>query len=154
MAGKAKRGRHDIYGEKVKARFDEIAKWCQIGTTNKEIIELLGISTSAFYRYLEAHSELRELLKSNRRAPVQEIKAALYRRATGFTYEETTTVEDSDGYSKTTTVRKQALPDPASAMILLKHWAKEEGWTNDPQALELRKQELELRKQQAEREDW
>jgi hypothetical protein len=149
-----KRGRHNIYDEKVKARFAEIARWCEIGATDKEIIELLGISTSAFYRYKSDKDEFRELLKSSRRRPVMEIKAALYRRATGFVYEESTTTEDSDGYSKTTTVRKQALPDPASAMILLKHWAKDEGWTNDPQQLELRKEELELRKKQAESEDW
>lgn len=49
---------------------------------------------------------------------------------------------------------KAALPDPASAMILLKHWAKDEGWTSDPQQLELRKQELELKKKQIEMEDW
>ena len=147
-------GRQDKYASHVKARFDEIRKWCEIGATDKEIIKLLGISTSAFYRYKERQSEFRELLKDSRRVPVLEIKAALYRRATGFVYEETTTTEDSDGYSKTVTVRKQALPDPASAMILLKHWAKDEGWTNDPQQLEIKRQELELRKQQAEREDW
>lgn len=149
-----KTGRRDKYETHVRARFDEIRRWCEIGTTDKEIISLLGISTSAFYRYKERHGEFRELLKDSRRVPVMEIKAALYRRATGFVYEESTTVEDSDGYSKTTTTRKQALPDPASAMILLKHWAKDEGWTNDPAQLEIRKQELELRREHMEKEDW
>ncbi len=144
----------DKYYTHVLPRFDEIRKWCEIGTTDKEIISLLGVSTSAFYRYKDNHREFRELLKESRRVPVMEIKAALYRRATGFTYEEVTTVEDSDGYSKTTKVKKQALPDPASAMILLKHWAKDEGWTNDPAQLEIRKQELQLKREQAEREDW
>ena len=144
----------DKYRSHVLPRFDEIRKWCEIGTTDKEIISLLGVSTSAFYRYKDKHREFSELLKESRRVPVMEIKAALFKRATGFVYEETTTTEDSDGYSKTVTVRKHALPDPASAMILLKHWARDEGWTNDPQQLELRKQELELRKKQEERDDW
>lgn len=144
----------DKYFTHVRPRFDEIRKWCEIGTTDKEIISLLGVSTSAFYRYKDKYREFRELLKESRRVPVMEIKAALYRRATGFTYEESTTVEDSDGYSKTTTTIKQALPDPASAMILLKHWAKDEGWTNDPAQLEVRKQELQLRKEHMERDDW
>ena len=149
-----KTGRRDKYETHVKARFDEIRRWCEIGATDKEIIEMLGISTSAFYAYQNKHGEFLELLKSSRKKPVLEIKAALYKRATGFTYEETTTTEDSDGYSKTTTVRKKALPDPASAMILLKHWAKDEGWTNDPAQLEIRKQELQLKREQAEKEDW
>ena len=55
---------------------------------------------------------------------------------------------------RTEIYEKQALPDPASAMILLKHWARDEGWTNDPATLELRKQELELKKQKQEEEDW
>lgn len=144
----------DKYYTHVLPRFDEIRKWCEIGATDKEIISLLGVSTSAFYRYKDKHREFRELLKESRRVPVMEIKAALYRRATGFTYEEVTRVEDSEGYSKVTKVKKHALPDPASAMILLKHWAKDEGWTNDPAQLEIRKQELQLKREQAEREDW
>lgn len=149
-----KTGRRGKYDTHVKARFKEIAQWCEIGATDKEIIEMLGISTSAFYDYKQRHSEFSELLKRSRRKPVMEIKAALYRRAVGFTYEEVReTYSDKDGRVRTT-ITKPALPDPASAMILLKHWAKEEGWTNDPQQLEIRKQELELRKVQAERDDW
>lgn len=154
MARKTNRGRRGKYETHVLPRFEEIAHWCEIGTSDKDITEMLGISSSTFYDYQQKHAEFSELIKRSRKKPVLEIKNALYRRATGFVYEETTTVEDSDGYSKTTTVRKQALPDPASAMILLKHWAKDEGWTNDPAALELRKQELELKREQAEKEDW
>lgn len=149
-----KTGRRDKYETHVKARFDEIRRWCEIGATDKEIIEMLGISTSAFYAYQNKHSEFMELLKSSRKKPVMEIKAALYRRAVGFTYEEVReTYSDKDGLVRTT-ITKPALPDPASAMILLKHWAKDEGWTNDPAQLEIRRQELELRKEQAARDDW
>lgn len=152
--GKTRRGRKNLYETHVKARFAEIATWAEIGATDKEIIELLGISTSVFYKYMSQHDELKELLKTSRRKPVMDIKAALYRRATGFVYKEVTKVEDSDGYTKKTTVEKHALPDPASAMILLKHWAKDEGWTNDPAMLELRKKEYELKKEQAENGNW
>lgn len=154
MASKSNRGRKGKYETHVLPRFEEIRKWCEIGTSDKDISEMLGISSSTFYDYQHKYGEFSELIKRSRKRPVMEIKNALYRRATGFAYEEVTTVEDSDGYSKTTTVRKQALPDPASAMILLKHWAKDEGWTNDPQQLELKKQEIEIRREQAERDDW
>ena len=149
-----RRGRKPTYEDKVKARFDEIAKWCELGATDKEIIELLGIATSTFYDYKNRHPEFSELLKRSRRKPVMEIKAALYRRALGFSYDERTRTEDNDGHTKTTTVTKTALPDPASAMILLKHWAKDEGWTNDPQLLRLKREELELRKRSVEADLW
>lgn len=77
-----------------------------------------------------------------------EIKAALFKRAVGFQYEESEEIRDSDGGWRKRTVKKTALPDPASAMILLKHWAPEEGWTNDPAMLEIRKRELELKEKQ------
>ena len=46
------------------------------------------------------------------------------------------------------------LPDPASALILLKHWDKETEWTQDPATLKVKKQELELKKKRIENEVW
>ena len=45
--------------------------------------------------------------------------------------------------------KRYCMPDPASCMILLKHWAKDEGWTNDPATLALRKKELEIKEREA-----
>lgn len=141
-------GRKSVYESKVKARFGEIANWCSIGASEKEIIELLGISRDTFYSYKRKHAEFSDLLKRARKKPAMEIKAALFKRAVGFQYEESEEIRDSDGGWRQRTVRKTALPDPASAMILLKHWAPEEGWTNDPAMLEIRKRELELKEKQ------
>lgn len=142
------RGRKSVYESKVKARFREIENWCSIGACEKEIIELLGISKDTFYSYKRNYAEFSDLLKRARKKPVMEIKAALFKRAIGFQYEESEEITDSDGGWRRRTVKKTALPDPASAMILLKHWAPEEGWTNDPAMLEIRKQELELKAKQ------
>lgn len=150
----ARQGRKSKYESSVKARFDDIKRWCESGATDKEIIEMLGISTSTFYDYLSKHGEFSELLKSSRKVPVREIKAALYRRATGFQYVDVQEIEEDGAIIRRIRNVKTALPDPASAMILLKHWAKDEGWTNDPQALEIRKQELELKQRQIEEGTW
>ena len=143
-------GRKNKYESEVKPRFDEIERWCNIGATDAEIVQNLGISKDTFYSYKKKHPEFSELIKRARKRPVLEIKAALYKRAIGFQYEETETITDNEGFSRTRKVVKTALPDPASAMILLKHWAKDEGWTNDPAMLELRKREVELK----EKENW
>lgn len=148
------RGRKGKYETSVKSRFDEIRRWCESGATDKEIIEMLGISTSTFYDYKDKHGEFSELLKSARKVPVREIKAALYRRATGFQYSDVQEIEENGVVVRRIRNTRTALPDPASAMILLKHWAKDEGWTNDPQALEVRKQELELKRKQIEEGTW
>jgi len=52
------------------------------------------------------------------------------------------------------TYEKYALPDPASAMILLKHWDKDNEWCNDPASLKIKKEELKLKKKQMESEVW
>lgn len=150
----AKAGRKNRYDELVRSRFDEIREWASIGATDKEIYQSLGIGKDAFYRYKKERIEFSDLLKSARKKPIMQIKAALFKRATGFQYVECTEIEEMGAIVRKQRHIKQALPDPACAMILLKHWAKDEGWTNDPQTLELRKKELELKEKRAENEDW
>lgn len=147
-------GRPSKYETHVKARFPEIKEWLQTGATEAEIAENLGIHKSVFCKYKNQYKELNDLCKNGRKKAVQEIKAALFKRATGFQYIETKEIQDSEGYWKKETLTKSALPDPTAAMMLLKHWDKETGWTSDPQSLELKKEELEIKKKHIESEDW
>lgn len=140
------------YQTDVASRFDEIKKWCELGATDKEICENLGLSSSAYFDYKKKYREFKELIKKSRKVPILEIKAALYKRAIGFQYSEKKIITASDGYWKEEVYTRTALPDQASAMILLKHWAKDEGWTNDPQLLQLKKKELEIKEKS--QEEW
>lgn len=149
-----KGGRPSKYDSDVKPRFEEIKEWLKIGATDREIADNLGINKATMCDYKKRFSEFNELIKKGRKMPIQDIKAALFKRATGFDYKEIEEIEDNEGYKRTKTVTKYALPDPASAMILLKHWDKDGGWTNDPAQLDLKKQELELKKQHMESEEW
>ena len=149
-----KGGRPSKYDSDVKPRFEEIKEWLKIGATDREIADNLGINKATMCDYKKRFSEFNELIKKGRKMPIQDIKAALFKRATGFNYKEIEKIEDNEGYTRTKTVTKYALPDPASAMILLKHWDKDGGWTNDPAQLDLKKQELELKKQHLESEEW
>ena len=158
----------------VKPRFNEIKQWLLAGASDEEVYKNLGISKNTFYQYLNKYSDFKDLVKKNRINPVQQIKAALFKKAIGFDYQEQRITEtyldltneqkevlsecgfNAKEFGKIKTIRKEtfkrkALPDAASCMILLKHWAKDEGWTNDPQSLEIRKQELEIKK---ENNDW
>lgn len=147
-------GRPNKYETNVKPRFDEILEWLQIGATEKEIAENLGINSKVFCKYKKQYSDLNDLIKKGRKQPVQAIKAALFKRATGFSYTEEKYIEDSEGYWKKETLTKTALPDPTAAMMLLKHWDHEQEWTSDPASLKLKKQEFELKKEHMESEEW
>lgn len=146
-------GRPNKYETNVKPRFNEILEWLELGATEKEIAENLGVNQKVFCRYKKQFSELNALIKKGRKEPVKAIKAALYKRAIGFQFTELKLIEDSDGNWKKETYTKTALPDPTAAMMLLKHWDKETEWTSDPASLKLKKKELEIKEKQVE-EEW
>lgn len=173
-----KGGRPSKYENDVKPRFAEIKEWLKIGATDKEIAENLGINKATICEYKKKYPEFNELIKEGRKAPVQAIKAALFKRATGLHYSEKKTVTEQIKLPKdlqqfleecgfnfaeqiekpvlirTEVYEKYALPDPASALILLKHWDKETEWSHDPATLKLKKKELELKKQHMENMEW
>lgn len=163
---KKTRGAPGKYETHVKSRFNEIEEWLSLGATEKEIWSNLGIHKSTFYDYKAKYKEFSDLLKKGRKKPVEEIKAAMLKRAKGFQYEEKKVViqrikfEDENlGEIPAKIIReeittKTALPDTVAGLVLLQHWAKDEGWTRDPQSLELKKKELELKEKQAENDAW
>lgn len=152
------KGRPNKYFTHVQPRFAEIKEWLQAGATEAEIAENLGVNPKVFCKYKSLYNELNDLCKNGRRKAIQDIKAALYKRATGFNYIERKIVESERNGKTEETYVKYALPDPASAMILLKHWDKDkEGhakWTQDPAQLELKKAELEYKKEHMESGEW
>ena len=155
---KPKAGRKNKYYTDVLPRFDDIEKMCNLGYSDIEIMECLGIKKSAFYDYLKRYKEFAELIKTARKAPILEVKSALLKRATGFKESVNTVTIDADG-NETVTIKEQYFaPDPASMMIILKHWDKDENgaakWTNDPASLELRKREIELKEKEIEKNNW
>lgn len=159
-------GRPSKYETYVKSRFNEINEWLKQGATEKEICKNLGINNDTWIKYKKKYNELNELVKKARVKPVEEIKAALLKRAVGFQYEEkkitTQAIKFDDPMLgeipakviKTEITTKTALPDVAAGLVLLKHWDKESGWTTDPQSLELKKKELELKEKKLEEESW
>lgn len=150
----SKTGRPSKYESHVKPRFADIKEWLQAGATDKEIAENLGVNPKVFCKYKNDFNELKNLIDNGRKNAVQEIKAALFKRATGFTYTEKKVIESEKNGRTVEVYTKAALPDPTSALILLKHWDKANGWTADPQQLELKKKELELKEKRIESEDW
>lgn len=150
----AKVGRPNKYFTHVRPRFDEIEKWIQEGATEKEICANLHVNDKVFIEYKKQFPELNDLIVKSRRKPVNAIKAALFNRAIGYHYKEST-VEKSEKGKKTIEYTRYLPPDPACAMILLKHWDKETVWTNDPATLRLKREEFEFKKKHIEEsEEW
>lgn len=142
--------------EIVKENLDHIKKWAELGATEEQIAESLGISRSAFSEYKKNNKELNDIIKKARINLVIDLKGTLVERAKGFNYEEKKQYIKKDEVTGNTTqyteiTTKKALPDVAALNLCLKNWDKE--WQNDPKLYDLKKQELELRKKMAEQKE-
>lgn len=148
-------GRPNKYNDVVKPRLPEVREWLEAGATEKEVCDNLGISEPTWCGYKKEHPELFNLVKDAKRKPVQQIKAALFKLATGFHYTETVTSMTDKG-TQITTYNKYSPPNTTAALILLKHWDKEDDgsvkWTSDPATYDLKCKEYELKKEIAERD--
>ena len=149
MAGK---GQPNKYYTHVEPYLDKIKEMTQ-NMTEKQIAQTLGVAYSSFRTYKKEHTALVDALKKGRAELVMELKSTLIQKARGFNYEEKKQVIEHGVVVREEIYTKAATPDVAALNLLLKNYDKD-NWANDPQALELRKQELELQKLKLEDANW
>lgn len=149
MAGK---GQPNKYYTHVEPYLDKIKEMTQ-NMTEKQIAQTLGVAYSSFRTYKKEHPALVDALKKGRAELVMELKSTLIQKARGFNYEEKKQVIEHGVVVREEIYTKAATPDVAALNLLLKNYDKD-NWANDPQALELRKQELELQKLKLEDANW
>lgn len=118
------------YETHVLPYLDKIEKWVTEGATAKEVAKKLGVSYSSFRQYLddgrkgvERYSALSVAFTRAQEIPDDNVEAALYKRACGFEYDETTweqkLTRDGVVVEVKKVVRKTVPPDPTSAMFWL-----------------------------------
>ena len=146
-------GRKSKYEQYVKPFLPKIKEWSASGATEKEICTALGIAVSTFNEYKNKHLELTESLRVGRQNVVLEVKAALYKKATGFQYEERKGVKKNGELVNVEVYQRYCLPDPVAAAMLLRNYDKE--WRDkDTITSDLKQQEMELRKALAEAQNF
>lgn len=144
----AKRGRKNKYDSYVKPRLEEIKRWAAAGATEVEICKALGVAVSTFNDYKLKYTELSESLRAGRQTVILEVKAALYKRACGFKYEEKVGRKKGDDI-QTEVYERYCPPDTTAAAMILRNYSEE--WRDkDKQTSEFRKQEIEIKKALAE----
>ena len=140
-------GRKSKYATHVEPRLETIRAWRSCGVTEKDIAKNLGVSERTFADYKKQFPQLLQVLKTGLDDANAIVQNALYRRASGYTYEEveTTVVKDAkdldakeleaaakDGKKPTgkvtvKRVQKQMAPDVTAAIFILQnrdraHW--------------------------------
>ncbi len=155
MNGK-KRGRKSLYEKKILLNKKNIKSMFEQGATERQVIKWLGISADTFYRWKKQYSELSDICKEGKQELISKLRGKLVERALGGSYtEERTTTKIVDGKEQKETIKitKMVLPDVAALNLCLKNYDKE-NWANDPQMLDIKKEENEIRRKKAEADDW
>lgn len=121
--------------EQVKDKLILVEGWARDGLTNEQIANNLGVSKTTFYKILNEHSELSELLKKSKEVVDFEVENALLKRALGYEYEEKTyetSYDERTGKSEerlTKRVTKQVSPDTTAQIYWLNN-RRPKQWRN------------------------
>lgn len=151
-----KRGRKSLFETKVLLNKKNIKVLFEQGATEKQVYKWVGVSADTWYRWKKKYPELSDICKQARQKLISDLRGKLVERAMGSTYTETKTVtrvKNGEKETVTETVTKTALPDVAALNLCLKNYDKE-NWANDPQMLDIKKEENEIRRKKAEADDW
>lgn len=141
----------------VKERFHDIETWLKKGLSEYQIYTNLGISKTTWESYKKKYSELIDLLKKGKECQVSEVENSLFKLATGFYYyvDEAIKVKEPGGGERIEVVRLQKFkpPETGAAAFFLKNKARED-YADNPQMVDLKKQELEIRRKESEFKAW
>ncbi|WP_278839930.1 hypothetical protein [Holdemania filiformis] len=119
------RGKYETH---VKPKLDLIAQWARDGAIERDIAKKLSVSESTFSGYKKEHPELMETLTVNKEVADARVESALYKRATGYEYTETSKEVGPDGVKIKTTV-KQVAPDVTAQIYWLNN-RRPDRWRN------------------------
>ena len=150
-------GRPSMYDELVKPHLEKVREWAASGATNQEIADALGIGLSTLQTYKTKYKEFQDAFARGRVAVCCDIKAALLKKALGFTYEEKrqNIKQDVDGkkIQFTEINTRYCPPSETAAAMLLRNYDSE--WRDsDDVSIRFRQQEAELKAKIAQANNW
>lgn len=150
-------GRHDKYSDLVKPRLEEVKEWAKSGATNAEISAALGISQSTFDRYMASFEDFKGTVNEGRMAGVPVVKAALFKLAVGYDYDEKeinqTTDENGELKQTIKILKKKRHPDLNACIIYLRNYDPDYR-DKDQWEIKFKEAELELKKTVSEMTDF
>ena len=151
MTQKGRRGKYESH---VKPNLDKIREWRKVGATVEKICDVLDISVATWFEYEKRYPEFAETIKKGQDEFCFDLRGELAKLCKKHTLETKKQyikhdIETGHKTQYTEITTKEVDADIAAINLLLKNLDRG-NWANDPQNLELRKQELELRKKIAE----
>jgi len=92
--------------------------------------EILNVSYSTYCQWKKTHKEFKQAIDDANLGTLTGVANTILKLAMGFPYEDEVAVYDrTEHIWKKTTIKKQRLPDPWTAMRLMSLKAREQGWS-------------------------
>jgi len=123
----AKIGRpeENLYDKWIRGREEAISAACRNGATVNDLVKIIGCGKTAFHRIKNNYVEFSELLKISRDEADLIIENALFKRARGFEYDESTEEVRQGGANgdiiSVKKTKKVVPPDVTAAMAWLRN---------------------------------
>ena len=151
------KGKKTMWEKLILPNKDKIIQLYSNGAGDYEVWTYLGMSKAAYYNSKKAHPEMEQWINEARCKIVGQLKSTLFKKAMGFTYEETITEErqdvDENGkpigkkYKYTRTLYHYSPPDTNAIYGCLKIYDQDNiKYDNQTQALAIKREDLELKK--------
>ena len=89
-----------------------VAGWARQGLSDEQIANNMCIDTRTLYRWKKRYSQFCQCLEESKETADLQVENALFKRATGYTYDEVTYMRDEDGnMNEVKRVKKEVVPD-------------------------------------------
>lgn len=108
-----------------------IEGWARDGLTEAQIAHNMDINVKTLWEWKNKYPPIGNALKRTKEIVDREVENALYKRAVGFSYEETKVEIMPDGSKKGIQITKYVAPDPTACIFWLKN-RRPNDWRNKP----------------------
>lgn len=111
---------------KYKVEYAKIAKkMCDLGATDNDVAEALGIVRSTFYKWRHDYPDFSDALKVGKVKADDRVEASLYRKAVGYEFD-SVKIFNNQGEALVVTYTEIQHPDTTAAIFWLKNRRPEE----------------------------
>lgn len=147
------------YEDYVKPRLLEVGAWSRDGLTERQIAKNLGVSYAAFRNYKKQYLALLSTLAETREIINIKVENSLLKKALG--YKVTEVFQENVFNPKTKKlelqVSKKITKEVPADLGAIRLWLVNKNrnkWSDNPQMLDLKKEELEIRKNESDSKNW
>ena len=126
---------------------EQLEEWAINGLSDEQIAKNINVSNSTYYLWKEKYIEFSEAIKKGKQFSNFEVENALYKRAIGYSYEETILIKikNADGSEKIEVkkITKQMPGDVGAQVFWLKNrkpnkWKDKRDYTVETSATQLK----------------